>query len=54
VDWYGDVFDLVFPDVDAKEINTRWKKALRKKEKTDRRKEKHDKDEDDEDEDDDD
>ncbi|KAK6428303.1 ATP-dependent Lon protease pim1 [Oleoguttula sp. CCFEE 5521] len=30
VDWYKDVFDLVFPEIDAAEANTRWKKELAK------------------------
>jgi Lon-like ATP-dependent protease len=28
VDWYNDVFDLVFPNIDPTEANTRWKKEL--------------------------
>ncbi|RMD41286.1 hypothetical protein DV735_g3811, partial [Chaetothyriales sp. CBS 134920] len=28
VDWYGDVFDLVFPDLDTNAVNSLWKKAL--------------------------
>ncbi|QIX01325.1 hypothetical protein AMS68_006842 [Peltaster fructicola] len=30
VDWYSDVFDLVFKNVDEAQANTRWKKALAK------------------------
>ena len=30
VDWYSDVFDLVFPDVDEANANTLWKKELAK------------------------
>ena len=30
VDWYGDVFDLVFPDVQEAEVNALWKKELAK------------------------
>ena len=29
VDWYSDVFDLVFPDVDADAANSLWKERLR-------------------------
>lgn len=29
IDWYGDVFKLVFPDVDTTEINNLWKNQLR-------------------------
>lgn len=32
VDWYNDVFDLVFPDVKKDEVNNRWKSALKEKE----------------------
>lgn len=28
--WYSDVFDLVFPDLDHEEINKRWKEQLAK------------------------
>jgi ATP-dependent Lon protease len=28
VSWYSDVFDLVFPDVDAEEANNLWKAQL--------------------------
>ena len=31
VDWYGDVFKLVFPDVSEAEANSLWKKELAKK-----------------------
>lgn len=30
VDWYADVFDLVFKDVDATDANAVWKKQLAK------------------------
>jgi ATP-dependent Lon protease len=30
VDWYKDVFDLVFPETDAAQVNTLWKKELAK------------------------
>lgn len=42
VAWYNEVFDLVFPGVDAKAANSMWKQQL-KKEKKDK-KEKEDKD----------
>ncbi|KEF58932.1 lon protease like, mitochondrial [Exophiala aquamarina CBS 119918] len=31
VDWYNDVFDLVFPDVKKDEVNNRWRAALKEK-----------------------
>ena len=36
VDWYKDVFELVFPDIDTKKVNTMWKKELRKPPKEER------------------
>jgi ATP-dependent Lon protease len=30
VDWYADVFELVFPDVDESQVNGLWKKELKK------------------------
>ena len=33
VDWYSDVFDLIFPDVDADEANGLWKERLKEPEK---------------------
>lgn len=30
MDWYQDVFDLVFPDVDAAAVNALWRKELAK------------------------
>lgn len=30
VDWYADVFELVFPDVDEAAVNALWKKELAK------------------------
>lgn len=33
VDWYGDVFDLVFPNLNTKEINTTWKQQLKEDKK---------------------
>lgn len=35
VSWYQEVFDLVFPDVDATQINALWKKQLAKPPKED-------------------
>ena len=35
VDWYADVFELVFPDVDESLANGLWKKELRKPAKED-------------------
>lgn len=34
--WYADVFDLVFPDVDAQHANTLWKKQLARPPKSER------------------
>lgn len=31
--WYSDVFDVVFPNLDAEEINNRWKAQLKTGEK---------------------
>ncbi|KAK6397084.1 ATP-dependent Lon protease pim1 [Meristemomyces frigidus] len=39
VDWYEDVFELVFPGVDAAEVNQLWKKELRKPPKEEREEE---------------
>jgi len=36
VDWYSDVFDLIFPDVDVEDANNRWKEHLKEPEKKDR------------------
>lgn len=30
MDWYSDVFNLVFPDIDETEANSLWKKELAK------------------------
>ena len=35
MDWYSDVYDLVFSDVDEGEANTLWKKELAKPAKED-------------------
>jgi Lon-like ATP-dependent protease len=37
MDWYSDVFDLIFPDVDANEANNLWKEQLKEPEKKDDR-----------------
>jgi Lon-like ATP-dependent protease len=36
VSWYSEVFDLVFPDIDAAQANTLWKKELAKPPKEER------------------
>lgn len=36
VDWYSDVFRLVFPDVDPAEANKLWEKELAKPPKEER------------------
>jgi ATP-dependent Lon protease len=33
VDWYGDVFDLIFPNVNVEAANTVWDKQLKEPEK---------------------
>ena len=33
VDWYGDVFNIIFPDVDAAQVNHMWKEQLKEPEK---------------------
>ena len=45
VDWYRDVFDLVFPDLNKKEVSELWKKQLKAPKKG--KKEKDDDDDDD-------
>ena len=30
VDWYADVFNIVFPDVETAQVNSLWKKELAK------------------------
>ena len=30
VDWYSDVFEVLFPNIDAKKTNSLWKSALKK------------------------
>ena len=60
MDWYSDVFDIVFPDTDTKEVNEKWKVALKedskdkKKEKKERKRKQKEEDEDEDDDDDDD
>ena len=44
VDWYSDVFDLVFPDINETEVNNLWKKELAKPPKDDVAKEDSDSD----------
>lgn len=39
VDWYSDVYDLVFSDVDESDANGLWKKELAKPAKEDSEKE---------------
>lgn len=33
MDWYSDVFDLIFPDIDPDEANNLWKEQLKEPEK---------------------
>jgi hypothetical protein len=33
VDWYGDVFDLIFPNVNVEAASTVWDKQLKEPEK---------------------
>jgi hypothetical protein len=33
VDWYSDVFDLIFPDIDPNKANNLWKEQLKEPEK---------------------
>jgi len=35
VDWYSDVFKLIFPDTDATRVNNLWKEQLKEPEKKD-------------------
>lgn len=35
VDWYSDVFDLIFPHVDVHEANNLWKEQLKEPAKQD-------------------
>jgi Lon-like ATP-dependent protease len=43
VAWYNEVFELVFPGVDAKAANSMWKQQLKKEKKEKREKEDKDK-----------
>lgn len=36
VDWYQDVFQLVFPEIDEAQANNRWREHLKKPRKEDR------------------
>lgn len=36
MDWYRDVFDIVFPDVDTEAVNGLWKEHLKEPEKKSR------------------
>lgn len=36
MDWYQDVFDIVFPDVDPAQANELWKKELKRPPKEER------------------
>jgi Lon-like ATP-dependent protease len=42
VEWYSDVFKLVFPDIDEAQVNSLWKKELAKPPKEERDDEKKD------------
>lgn len=33
MDWYSDVFDLIFPHIDPNEANNLWKEQLKEPEK---------------------
>ncbi|EXJ53535.1 lon protease like, mitochondrial [Cladophialophora psammophila CBS 110553] len=46
VDWYDEVFDIVFPNVTVEEVNSRWKEALERKGKDDKEKDKDGRDDD--------
>jgi len=37
VDWYSDVFDIIFPSVDAEAANSVWEKQLKEPEKEKRK-----------------
>ena len=54
VDWYKDVFDIVFPDIDPAIVNKQWKEQLKETDKNKKeKKRKSKKDEEDSDSDDD-
>lgn len=42
MDWYADVFKLVFPDADEAAVNSLWKKELKKPSKEEREAEEED------------
>ena len=44
VDWYSDVFGIIFPQVDAERVSKLWKKQLKEPKK--KKEEKDDEDED--------
>ena len=39
MDWYSDVFDLIFPDIDPNEANNLWKEQLKEPEKKEKEEE---------------
>ena len=58
VDWYHEVFDIVFPNIDAKQVNGLWKEQLKEvdskeRKRKERKTKKKEEQEDDEDSDDD-
>lgn len=42
MDWYSDVFQLVFPDVEPETVNKIWKQQLKEDKKSKKRQEKDD------------
>jgi Lon-like ATP-dependent protease len=46
VNWYSDVFNIVFSNLDREAANNVWKKQLTKSSKSKKRKEEHDDDDD--------
>jgi ATP-dependent Lon protease len=46
VNWYSDVFNIVFANLDREAANNAWKKQLTKPSKSKKRKEEHDDDDD--------
>jgi len=47
MDWYSDVFELVFPNLNTKEINTMWKQQLKEDKKRSKKDKEKDEDSDD-------
>lgn len=47
VDWYSDVFDIVFPDVNKEVVNGLWKEQLKEPEKKKKKAKEEDDDDDD-------